>query len=159
MRADSTPPVYARGSYALVLRLTRNSRLNVGKLGSVHFLLGHYIYFGSALNGLRGRVQRHLRRDKGCHWHVDYLTSVATASRVWWVASPERMECIWAHAAQRTSGATVPAPGFGSSDCRCRSHLIHLESWKDVLALEARLAAEYHIQIWTPEHIGGGDRV
>ncbi len=114
-----------KGSYALVIRLERDERLTVGRLGTFDFPAGCYLYFGSALNGLAGRVRRHLRRDKKRHWHVDYLTAAAGVCQVWWSGDGERWECRWALAAL-DGGATGPAPGFGASDCRCPTHLLYL---------------------------------
>lgn len=114
-----------KGSYALVIRLERDERLAVGRLGTFDFPAGCYLYCGSALNGLAGRVRRHLRRDKKRHWHVDYLTAAAGVCQVWWCGDGERRECGWALAAL-AGGATAPAPGFGASDCRCPTHLLYL---------------------------------
>ena len=115
-----------KGSYALVLRLGRPCSLTIGKLGRFDFPGGHYLYFGSAQRGLEGRIRRHLRTDKKRHWHIDYLTAVAPVVEVWWAEGPKRMECRWAQTAAALPCAVVPAPGFGSSDCSCRSHLVRL---------------------------------
>ena len=127
-----------KGSYALIIRLNRAKRLTVGRLGEFYFPAGHYIYLGSALNGLESRVRRHLRRDKKLHWHVDYLTVVAGVCQVWWVGDGVRRECLWAQEALER-GATVIAPGFGSSDCRCPTHLLYVEDWPGVGRLRPAL--------------------
>ena len=121
------PPPAVKGSYTLVIRLERETGLDVGRLGRFDFPAGHYLYFGNALNGLRGRIRRHLRRDEGkkLHWHVDYLTAVAEVRRVWWVADGARWECAWAQLAL-AGGTAVIAPGFGASDCPCSTHLVYL---------------------------------
>jgi Uri superfamily endonuclease len=114
-----------RGSYALVLRLDDPAELIVGRLGTCSFPPGRYVYCGSALGGLRARVARHLRAEKRPHWHVDYLLAVARVVDVWICEAAERLECqLAAHLASQP-GASVQVPGFGSSDCRCRSHLIY----------------------------------
>ena len=142
-----------------MMRLTTNFELKVGKLGSFDFPSGYYLYFGSALNGLRGRLRRHLRRHKSYHWHADYLTSVATVSQVWWAEGAHSMECSWADAALDNPSAAIPAPGFGSSDCLCPSHLVHLDSWSEVQAIRDRLAAESQISTCSPRRIRGGKHV
>ena len=114
------------GTYALVLALPVESRLQVGKLGTCLFPAGYYLYLGSALGGLAGRLGRHLRRDKKPRWHIDYLLPHCNLVEVWHVMSEERLECLWRQAAQAMPGARILAPGFGSSDCRCPSHLIYL---------------------------------
>ncbi len=119
-------PQGLRGSYLLALQLEAELRRSVGRLGEFAFPPGHYLYFGSALNGLAARVQRHLRQDKRRHWHVDYLTTASRVNRVWWVGDGVRRECDWAQEALR-QGAMVVAPGFGASDCRCIAHLVYLD--------------------------------
>lgn len=110
----------------LRLWLPEKKQLTVGKLGTFEFPPGEYLYFGSALNGLEGRIRRHLRRDKQQHWHIDYLTAVASVVGVWWATGAERRECSLARAALDLEGAQMLARGFGSSDCRCQSHLAYL---------------------------------
>jgi Uri superfamily endonuclease len=127
------------GTYALLLKLDRQERITVGKLGTFDFPVGYYLYVGSALGpgGLQARLARH-RRDsesssqlnsdqtgKKLHWHIDYLLQRTQLIEVWSVASEERLECKWGKVARRLSGAQVPVRGFGSSDCRCPAHLIH----------------------------------
>jgi len=43
--------------------------------------------------------------------------------QVWMMKGTVRHECNWACAAQQLPGATIVVPRFGSSDCRCASHL------------------------------------
>jgi Uri superfamily endonuclease len=116
------------GGYVLVFRLDENVRIRPGKLGITELLPGHYLYFGSALSGLAPRLARHLRRRKKRHWHIDSLTSAIRPHEVWWIATKSRMECDWARLARADEEASIPVPGFGSSDCRCSSHLMRLES-------------------------------
>lgn len=115
-----------KGSYILVLNLTTSHSLQVGKLGRFDFAPGCYLYFGSALNGLNSRISRHIRQDKKSHWHIDSLTAVANVTGVWYAIGDERWECTWAKAVAENPYATIPALGFGSSDCRCDTHLLHL---------------------------------
>ncbi len=128
-----------KGSYVLVLHVGQDRRLEVGKLGSFEFPAGYYLYFGSALNGLEGRIRRHLRQEKKLHWHIDFLAAAAPVVRVWWVAGEERSECHWARVALAHPGVEAPVWRFGSSDCRCPTHLVRLPSWAEVEALRDRL--------------------
>lgn len=116
----------ARGSYALVLQLDQPVRLDVGRLGTHVLRPGTYVYCGSALGGLRGRIARHLRAEKRLHWHVDYLLSVARIVDVWVCEAPERLECRLAAHLSSLPHASQPVPGFGASDCGCRSHLLRV---------------------------------
>ena len=112
-----------KGSYILVLNLNQDACLTIGRLGTFEFPAGLYLYCGSALNGLEGRIRRHLRRDKKLHWHIDYLAAAADVVEVWWAAGDERLECRWSEAIIGQGGEVV-ARWFGSSDCRCPTHLL-----------------------------------
>jgi len=133
-----------KGAYTLVLHLEGREEITVGKLGTFGFPAGYYLYVGSALGpgGLDARLARHRpsisrrgepvepsghhRRDKKLHWHIDYLLEHAQLVEVWSAVSTARLECLWAQAARQLPGSETPVLGFGSSDCRCPSHLIYL---------------------------------
>lgn len=116
------------GTYALILRLDRSLTLTAGRLAPAALRPGLYVYVGSARGpgGLRGRVGRHLRADKQAHWHIDALTALASVTRVWYVESAERRECLWAGALRTLPGVSAPVAGFGASDCTCEAHLLML---------------------------------
>ena len=125
-----------KGSYVLVLYLPRVRRLTVGKLGSHRFEPGYYLYFGSALNSLEGRLRRHLLPEKKLHWHIDFLSEKATIKAIWWCEGIARQECAWTQIALNFPGISTPVKGFGSSDCRnCTSHLAYLSTSDEVAAL------------------------
>ena len=63
------------GIYLLLIEISSNVGLHVGKLGKQVLEAGYYLYVGSALNGLRSRISRHLQVDKKLHWHIDCLTN------------------------------------------------------------------------------------
>jgi hypothetical protein len=46
------------------------------------------------------------------------------------------LECAWSQALARLPGTRIPAPGFGSSDCRCACPA-HLVAFPDGLPDEA----------------------
>ncbi len=117
-----------KGTYALVLHLECTEEITIGRLGTFTFPAGYYLYAGSALGpgGLEARLARHHRRDKKLRWHVDYLLERAQLVEVWSATSTDKLECLWAQAAQQLPGSETPVSGFGSSDCRCPSHLIYL---------------------------------
>ncbi len=109
-----------RGTYALLVHVPYDLALSVGELGKVDFKQGYYAYIGSALGGLEGRVNRHLRGEKKIHWHIDHLLIHARAVDVIVARSEERKECEVA----RGLAKDLPSvKGFGSSDCNCESHL------------------------------------
>lgn len=89
---------------------------------------GCYCYVGSArgAGGIRGRCARHLRGAVARHWHIDWLLGGAVDRRV--MALPGRSECEVLGRLLRIEGASVPVPGFGSTDCRnCASHLLAVD--------------------------------
>ena len=111
-----------KGTYALVLALDSPREMQVGSLGMIRFDSPYYLYIGSAFGpgGLQARIKHHLAQPRRPHWHLDYLRQEADVVDVWYAADPARLECIWAAMANRELS---PVPHFGSSDCRCQSHL------------------------------------
>ncbi len=63
-----------KGTYILKIKVKKNLKISVGSLGEVNFKLGTYVYIGSAMNSISKRVQRHVKKNKKVHWHLDYLT-------------------------------------------------------------------------------------
>ncbi|MBI5304610.1 MAG: GIY-YIG nuclease family protein [Chloroflexi bacterium] len=114
-----------RGTYTLVIHLSRAQTIRVGALSEFKFPRGYYLYVGSAMNGLAQRLARHVRPDKKMHWHIDYLLAHGRIKEVWAHRSEDRLECLWAQAALAMPGARVIAPRFGASDCSCATHLIY----------------------------------
>ena len=106
----------------------------------IDFPRGHYVYFGSALGGLEARVARHFRPEKKLHWHADYLSAEVPWSQVWLMPDGRRWECIWANSAADSVGTTNFVPSFGSSDCRCKSHLVRVGSAKQARELLSGLS-------------------
>jgi len=87
---------------------------------------GLYVYTGSASRGLDARIARHMRKEKKLRWHIDYLLRQAEIVEVRRVETEERIECEMNRQVLARPGASVVVPGFGSSDCRCPSHLVYL---------------------------------
>ncbi len=126
------------GTYLLLLHLSEEQRIAVGRLGEVAFAAGYYLYVGSALGpgGVRGRLLRHLRPDKPPHWHIDYLRDKACPLALWFVEGKERLECLW-RARLQAGGWTLPVRGFGASDCFCPAHLLYAPCRPDPAFLSA----------------------
>jgi len=110
----------AKGSYVLLIKLPEEKTIVVRRLGSVLFPCGNYAYIGSALGGLKQRLGHHLRTEKKLHWHIDYLLEKAHIEEIITCEAEERTECTIARALGERFESV---PGFGASDCRCRSHL------------------------------------
>ncbi len=109
-----------KGAYALQINLDRNEEIRVGSLGILQFPRGHYLYIGSAMNGIEGRVKRHLRKTKKNHWHIDYLLNNAEVIKVYYKEGKKGLECSLAWQCRQEF---LPIPKFGSSDCACTGHL------------------------------------
>lgn len=109
-----------KGSYLLVLEVDRVRHITIGRLGSIEFKPGYYAYAGSALNNLERRIERHYRSEKKLFWHIDYLLENAMILKDYKIESPHKLECAFARSLSRKM---EPVPGFGCSDCSCRSHL------------------------------------
>jgi Uri superfamily endonuclease len=138
--STDTAPV---GTYVLFACLENETTLSIGRLGDFNFPAGYYSYVGSARGpgGLNARLARHLRAGKRPRWHIDYLLQVATVTEIWQVSSSERLECRWAEALHHLLGATLPVPGFGSSDCGCPSHLFLFGALPSLTAFRTQLSA------------------
>lgn len=109
-----------KGSYVLLVRLDIERSIPIGKLGYLPFPKAYYAYIGSAMNGFNARLARHLRAEKKLHWHIDYLLKKSEIDEIITCRSVEKLEC---YLAQALAGTFPSIPDFGSSDCKCRSHL------------------------------------
>ena len=123
------------GTYALHLWLNDPERMRIGKLGEFYFPPGDYIYIGSALGpgGLKARLTRHLRGKNRHHWHIDWLRDMVDVIGVYYITCVSHYECKWSQSLLNLPQATVPAAGFGASDCRksrnlCEAHLVCFET-------------------------------
>lgn len=92
---------------------------------------------GSAMGGLRRRIKRHLSSVKRVRWHIDYLLEKGRVKGVLYAPTGEHLECLLAQGMERLFRSF---PGFGSSDCRCPSHLFYCE---DLQALEEKAVAHF----------------
>ncbi|MFC2020901.1 DUF123 domain-containing protein [Chloroflexota bacterium] len=110
----------SKGSYVLLIRIPEEQTITIGGLDTIRFPAGDYAYVGSALNGLKSRLNRHLRKDKKLHWHIDYLRQRATICNIIICETEDRVECTIAQALSRQFDFIS---GFGASDCKCPSHL------------------------------------
>ncbi|MDD1717947.1 MAG: GIY-YIG nuclease family protein [Methanoregulaceae archaeon] len=113
-----------KGVYCLRFSCS-GTRIRPGALGEIVVKPGWLVYTGSAQGpGGLSRVRRHIafaeKQDRIPRWHVDYLLGspeVCLRSAVCAITA-KNLECTLASA---LPGNRIP--GFGSSDCRCGSHL------------------------------------
>ena len=112
--------------YTIYLRLDPDESIKVGKLGDCFFQKGTYIYVGSAKRNIIKRIQRHKDIEKKLQWHFDYLRPFGMITKI--ITYNERLgECALAEKIRKVEHGTLPIKGFGSSDCKCSSHLIYLK--------------------------------
>jgi Uri superfamily endonuclease len=118
-----------KGVYVLAIWIKDDVSINVGALGGIDFAKGLYAYVGSAQNGLERRIERHFRKDKPKFWHIDYLLDDESAKvlEVFHKEAEKTEEC---KVAEKISKKGFPVDRFGSSDCRCPSHLFNLKSYQ-----------------------------
>lgn len=109
------------GSYIMIMELQQAESIAVGSLGVLDFQPGFYLYIGTAKKNLTQRVNRHLRKRKKYHWHIDYLREKAENCTALPIRSSELLEHRLAQAVGKIADWQVP--GFGATDCRCATHL------------------------------------
>ena len=137
-----------KGSYILLIQLPEGQTIAVGSRQNIHFRGGYYAYVGSALGGFDSRLNRHLRGNKKPHWHIDYLLSRASINSIILCEAEDRVECA---IAQALSYHFDSIPGFGSSDCKCPSHLFFAA---EESVMEAKIMASISLlglktRMWT----------
>ena len=135
------------GVYIMVMHLDHELDLEIRSKGMMHFNAGYYMYVGSAKANLTKRIERHKRKRKKMHWHLDYfrgycemiaavpIRTSGLALESWslthepYPSMPSMpdpdvdvsVECALADAVRAIAEWDVPK--FGCSDCDCMSHL------------------------------------
>jgi sugar fermentation stimulation protein A len=110
------------GSYILVLKNESKKLIPVGKLGTVSFEKGFYVYAGSALGGLDARLSRHARKRKKAFWHIDFIAPRHMhVEKVFAVRRKDKKEAKIANGLKNICNDVVK--GFGASDTSAESHL------------------------------------
>jgi Uri superfamily endonuclease len=114
-----------KGTYILLTKLAKPQKIKPGKLPEAYYKKGFYLYVGRARTGLRARIKRHIRRQKKLFWHIDYLLQKAKIVEIW-IRQDYFAECHTADKIRDFKPTAAKAiQGFGSSDCRCLSHLFY----------------------------------
>ena len=121
-----------KGVYVLILKLYKESDIQIGKLRKFHFRKGFYAYTGSALGtGGFKRVERHFNISTGKNptrkWHIDYLLPESKIVYAILLPTEDTIECNLARRLRKISGISI-IPGFGCTDCMCETHLIYAEN-------------------------------
>ena len=126
MRAGFTKSEMKESIYILCVEVKDGHKIAVGGLGVLYFDSGTYLYIGSGGRNIVARVERHIRDEKKIKWHIDYLLSDSHVdiSRVYVKRGSRDDEC---KTARSLATGFKGIPGFGSSDCKCPSHLFFVE--------------------------------
>jgi adenylylsulfate kinase len=117
-------------------------RINVGSLGKIFFEKGLYAYVGSAQTNLEKRIQRHIHKNKKRFWHIDYLleSKLVDILKVFYKEAARKEEC---EIAKQISSKGCPMGGFGSSDCKCKSHLFKVSEYTFLRKFMCEMSLEY----------------
>ena len=111
------------GVYIAVFYMPTNQSIQIGRLGRFYFLKGIYFYAGSAQRNLSARLDRHSRKNKTLHWHIDYLSVKTKMLGAIMIPGQRKHECEIAQELGKMFELVVA--GFGASDCRCAGHLFY----------------------------------
>ncbi len=113
-----------RGIYILVLENPEEVTLKIGSLGGRVFKKGFYFYIGSGKANLGKRIERHQRKRKKRHWHLDYiLPGIMKLVKAYPIRSQLHTEFQLSEAISASYPERVP--GFGASDSPAKSHLFY----------------------------------
>lgn len=113
------------GSYILIIKLADRTVLKYGN-NSKKFEAGYYVYVGSAMNSLTGRVKYHLSSEKSGKWHIDKLLKIATLEYVLMIPFNTRIEEKISNRFLKEKGLEV-IERFGSSDVRTKGNLFFVK--------------------------------
>lgn len=140
-----------KGTYVLIVLVEKSREIRIGKLGEFLFEKGYYAYVGSAFGkatNIENRIKRYKKlaeEKKGnLKWHIDYLLASDGVKIVDVIKFNDKIECIIVQEMRPKS--KIPIKKFGSSDCKCPTHLFYLgEEWK-------WLKSELHnkFNVWKP---------
>lgn len=136
-----------QGVYVLVINKLKDSKLEIGKLGTYKFPKGTYFYVGSALGksiSIENRLKRHFSEEKKIHWHIDYLLkdNHTEILKAYYGKTDKKLECdLFQDLYNSSDKLSILINHFGSSDCKnkCGSHLLYSQnSWDNRLFLKIK---------------------
>ncbi|GBD91317.1 hypothetical protein BMS3Abin04_02044 [bacterium BMS3Abin04] len=118
-----------KGIYILEIFAEKSFKVNSKKFYGKIFKDGYYYYVGSAQKNLKSRIDRHLKREKKLHWHIDYITAIRTntISNIYLFPDKDKdFECSLVQDLLKNTLLYTPVKDFGNSDCSiCDSHLLY----------------------------------
>jgi sugar fermentation stimulation protein A len=113
-----------KGSYLVIYKNNKKTKIDVGKLGKIVFEKGYYIYSGSAKISISARTKRHKTNQQNKRWHIDYIHPPFELVKIIRFPSLD-VECMLSNFLSKYFSCVK---GFGSSDCNCASHFFYSES-------------------------------
>ncbi|NHK29998.1 MAG: GIY-YIG nuclease family protein [Asgard group archaeon] len=124
--------IIEKGTYILFFSNNLDAKIIVGSLGELFLEKGFYLYVGSAFGpgGLKKRIQRHLNPNKKIFWHIDYLSKNKQfiLINIIEIFSSIKEECLIVNFLLEnifSKDEIKSIKNFGSSDCKCKSHLLY----------------------------------
>ncbi|HEW92369.1 MAG TPA: DUF123 domain-containing protein [Thermotogaceae bacterium] len=115
-----------KGSYLLIMNLPEEVNLKYGKR-SKSFEAGYYIYIGSAMNSLTGRINHHLSSEKKGRWHIDTFLKFSTIEYIVMIPCAERLEEKLSVSLEEEKDLEV-VEGFGASDIKSKGNLFFIKN-------------------------------
>lgn len=118
-------------TYRLYLNIPFDKEITVGKLGTLYFKKGVYIYVGSAKKNIIHRIERHLKIEKTNRWHIDYVRKHCELFK--FETFQNKNECDLVRETIQTFDGICPYRKLGSSDCKCFSHMIYCPDFNSTI--------------------------
>lgn len=118
-----------QGVYCLVIKGSSKTLISNKKFCGIIFPVGYYYYVGSAQKNLTKRIERHFRKVKKIHWHIDYLTTSPLFNCIEayiFKNETKSHECKLSQDFADFFKLKEAALNFGNSDCnKCNTHLYY----------------------------------
>ncbi len=140
-----------KGYYILLIKVNRDVNTRIGSLGLIKFRRGFYTYIGSAHGpgGLRARINRHLKKIKKPHWHIDYLlmNEDVFIVAIWCLITKESSQDLESLISRDLNAHFYFIKGFGCTDKPSDLSHIHycgLELYVCISVLN-RILRKYHL--------------
>ena len=109
------------GIYILEIYACEEFQIHVKKFKDISIPKGYHYYIGSAQKNLSQRIERHFRKEKKIHWHIDHLTSdenIKLANAYVIYDAPKNMEEEIANDFPDNFKSKILLKGFGNSDTK-----------------------------------------
>ncbi len=113
-----------KGIYLLLMNLSKDRKIKIGKRREELFKKGIYLYVGRSMRDVEKRIERHFKKRKKKHWHIDYFVEYGEIKKV--IILPSENKKLECQIAEFLENLFIPIKNFGCSDCKCVSHLFKI---------------------------------